>query len=136
LSYLAVYGGFLSKKNLYEPDLRHFNGNKTWISAFRMNDFKNLDYYTYSTTGNFLELHAEENFGGFFLNKIPLIRLLKLREIASVHFLHTDILDRYIELSAGVEKLGFLRAEVFTSFMNGKKGTFGFLFGIKTTFGN
>ncbi len=134
--YIAVYGDFLNSKKLFIPDLRHFNGNKTFLSDFRLNDFKNLDYYSYSTNGSFVELHAEENFGGFFLNKIPLIRKLKLQEVAGVHFLHTNTLDRYFEFSAGVEKLGFFRAEVYTSLMNGKKGTVGFLFGFKTSFGS
>ncbi len=136
LKYMGVYGDFLSKKKLYAPDLKHFNGNKTWVSEFRINDFKNLDYYAYSTTGKYLEIHAEENFGGFFLNKLPFIRKLKLREIASVHFLHTAAHDRYFEVSAGLEKLGFIRAELFTSFLNGQKGTVGFLFGIKTVLRN
>ncbi len=115
-------------------DLRHFNGNKTFLSDFRLDDFKNLDYYAYSTTSNFFEAHAEHNFGGFFLNKIPLIRKLRLQEIAGVHFLHTAQLDRYFEFSVGVEKLHLLRAEIFTSLANGKKGTIGFLFGLKTAF--
>ncbi len=134
--YKLVYGDFLSDKNFYIPDLKHFNGNKTWFSDFRLNDFKNLDYYEYSTNGPYIEVHAEENFGGFLLNKIPIIRKLKLQEIASVHYLHTDILDQYFEFSLGVEKLGLLRAEIFTSLTNGNKGTIGFLLGIKKTFRN
>ena len=136
LKYMVVYGDFLSDKSKYIPDLKHFSGNKTWFSDFRINDFKNLDYYAYSTDGPYIEVHAEENFGGFVLNKIPLIRKLKLREIAGVHYLHTDKLDQYFEFSIGVEKLGLLRAELFTSLINGFKGTIGFLFGIKKTFGN
>lgn len=132
LKYMFIYGDFISKKSLFDPDYNHFNGNKTWFSDFRINDFKNLDYYTYSTTDSYIELHAEENFGGFFLNKFPLIRKLKLQEIAGIHFLHTKQLDRYFEFSIGIEKLGIFRAEIFTSMTNGKRGTTGFLIGIKT----
>ncbi len=135
LKYMAVYGDFFSDNKLFIPDLKHFNGNKTWFSDFRINDFKNLDYYTYSTAGSYIELHGEENFGGFILNKIPLIRKLKLREIAGVHYLHTEELENYFDFSIGVEKLNFIRAELFTSLMNGKKGTIGFLIGIKKSFG-
>lgn len=136
LKYIIVYGDFLSFKNLYLPDLKHFNANKTLFSDFKIDDFKNLDYYTNSTIGPYIEAHVEENFGGFVLNKIPFIRKFKLQEIAGFHYLHTDKLDQYIELSIGVEKLGLLRAELFTSLINGRKGTFGFLFGIKKTFRN
>ena len=135
LKYMIVYGDFLSTKKLFAPDLKHFSGNKTWFSDFRLNDFKNLDYYTYSTTGSYAEVHAEENFGGFFLNKIPLIRKLKLQEIAGVHFLHTEALDQYFEFSLGFEKLGLIRAELFTSLTDGRKGTVGFLIGIKRILG-
>ena len=136
IKYTLVYGNFLSDKRMYVPDLKHFNGNKTWFSDFKIQDFKNLDYYTYSTDGVYIEAHVEENFGGFLLNKLPIIRKLKLREIASVHFLHTDKLNQYLEFSIGVEKLGFIRAEVFGSLTNGNKGAIGFLFGIKRTFRN
>ena len=121
---------------MFYPDIKHFSANKTWFSDFRIDDFKNLDYYEYSTVGAFIEAHVEENFGGFVLNKIPFIRKLKLQEIAGFHYLHTDKLDQYIEVSIGVEKLNLLRAELFTSLINGKKGTFGFLLGIKKSFGN
>lgn len=133
LKYMVSGGDFLSTKSLFLPDLKHFNGNKTLFSDFRINDFKNLDYYAYSTISPFYELHAEENFGGFFLNKIPLIRKLKLREIAGIHFLHTNQLDKYLEISAGIEKLGIFRAELFTSFTDNKRGPIGFLIGIKTS---
>ena len=136
LKYKIVYGDFLSFKNLFLPDIKHFSANKTWFSDFRMDDYKNLDYYSNSTVGAFIEAHVEENFGGFVLNKIPFIRKLKLQEIAGFHYLHTDKLDQYIELSIGVEKLGLLRAELYTSLINGRKGTIGFLLGIKKTFGN
>jgi hypothetical protein len=136
LKYFAAYGDFLRDNKLFITDIKHFNGNKTWFSDFRINDFKNLDYYTYSTAGSFIELHGEENFGGFILNKIPIIRKLKLQEIAGIHYLHTEALDNYFDFSIGVEKLGFIRAELFTSLMNGKKGTVGFLIGFKKTIGN
>jgi hypothetical protein len=134
LSYLLRYGDFLTKKLLYFEDLKHFNGNKTWFSSFRIDDFKNLEYYTYSTSGPFYELHGEHNFGGFILNKIPLLRKLRLQEIAGVHFLHTRRLNSYCEVSLGIEKLGIIRAELFTSFADGKRSSVGFIVGIKTTF--
>ncbi len=133
-SYMVIYGDFLNDNKLFTPDLRHFNGNKTFLSDFRRDDFKNLDYYAYSTSGSFFEGHVEHNFGGFFLNKIPFIRKMRLQEIAGVHFLHTEALDRYFEFSVGVEKLNLIRAELFTSLANGKKGTIGFLFGLKSVF--
>jgi hypothetical protein len=135
-TYMVSGGDFISKNKLYSPDLIHFSGNKTWFSDFAIDDFKNLDYYKNSTANQYIQVHAEQNFGGFFLNKIPIIRKLKLQEIAGVHFLHTKELDQYYDFSIGVEKLGVFRVELFTSLTDGKKGTVGFLFGLKQVFGN
>jgi Family of unknown function (DUF5686) len=135
LTYMVVVGDFLSTSKMYTPDLRHFSGNKTWFSDFRINDYKYLDYYIYSTDNFFYEIHAEQNLGGFILNKIPFIRKLKFTEIVGFHYLHTNKLDKYAELSIGIEKLNLVRAELFTSFTEGKKGTVGFLIGLKTNFG-
>jgi hypothetical protein len=134
LNYEASYGKFLSSKQVYFMDKNHFNGNQTFISGFGLTDFKLLDYYRYSTTDPFAEAHAEHNFGGFILNKIPLIRKLKLNEIAGFHYLHTDVLKNYYELSFGIEKLNAFRIDFVTSFAEGKKASAGFVFGIKGIF--
>ena len=120
---------------MYFMDAYHFNGNKTWFTSFGLTDFRNLDYYQWSTTAAFLEGHAEQNFGGFLLNKIPLIRKLKLQEVAGVHYFHTKRAGHYTELTLGVEKLNFIRVEVHTSFAEGKRGNFGIVFGIRRSIG-
>ncbi|MBL0103937.1 MAG: hypothetical protein IPP51_09385 [Bacteroidetes bacterium] len=71
----------------------------------------------------------------FFLNKIPIIRKLKLQEIAGFHFLKTKTLEQYLEFSLGFEKLGVFRADIFTSFTGKQRGTIGFMLGIKKSFG-
>src|SRR6185369_4265374 len=114
----------------------HFNGNQTFISGFGLTDFKLLNYYQYSTTDPFIEAHAEQNFGGFILNKIPVIRKLKLNEIAGFHYLHPEhsVLKNYYEFSFGIEKLNVFRIDFVTSFADGKKASTGFVFGIKGVF--
>ena len=134
LSYEAFYGKFLSGKRLAFIDYVHFNGNKTIVSGFALNDFKLLDYYRFSTSDPFIEAHVENNFKGFILNKIPLIRKLKLGEIAGIHFLHTSVLKNYFEFSVGIEKLNVLRIDFVTSFADGNKVKSGVVFGIKGIF--
>ncbi|HNP99525.1 MAG TPA: DUF5686 family protein, partial [Bacteroidia bacterium] len=131
LNYLVRGSDFLSRKKMYFMDYSHFLGNKTWLSGFKLAEFKNLDYYTYSTYKSSLEGHAELNLGGFLLNKIPFIRKFKLNEIAGFHYLTTDVLKNYMEFTIGVEKFGTFRVELFTSLYDGRKSTIGFLFGIK-----
>lgn len=134
LTFWMEYGKFISRKHLYPMDLMHFNGNRTWFSDFRINDFRGLDYYSYSTLDQYIQVHAEQNLGGFFLNKIPLIRKLKFSEILGVHYLHVQTRSDYLELTAGIEKLNLFRAEIFTSFADGRKGTIGAVFGLKRLF--
>lgn len=133
LQYRVIAGDFLKGSDPSFTDFRHFNGNKTWFSAFRIDDFRNLEYYAYSASSAFLEAHAEHNFGGFLFNKVPLLRKLKLQEIAGFHFLHTRNSDAYFELTAGIEKLNLFRLELFTSVRDGQRGSIGFVFGIKRT---
>ncbi|MBK9524911.1 MAG: carboxypeptidase-like regulatory domain-containing protein [Bacteroidetes bacterium] len=135
LNYVVTASDFLSVKKIFFMDFKHFNGNKTWLSGFSLSEFKNLDYYTYSTTDASLEAHGELNLGGFILNKIPLIRKFKLNEIVGLHYLKTNVVKNYLELSFGIEKFGAFRAELFTSFAQGKRGNIGFLFGIKRNIG-
>src|SRR5207245_1089209 len=90
------------------------------------------DYYKYSTNEDFVEAHGEYNFGGFLLNKIPLIRKLKLNEIAGVHFFSSDSGGKnYLETSFGIEKLRLLRADFVISFLDGKQVSTGFIIGLK-----
>ena len=131
LFYKAVYRKMFNVDQTFVADYLHFNGNKTALSNFNLDEFKNLPYNTFSTNNYGMEIHAEQNFGGFFLNKIPLIRKIKLKEIIGFHYLKTDLLNNYMEFSAGVEKIGLLRFEVYTSLNDGKRGNFGIMVGSK-----
>lgn len=126
-----LYGDFLQDKTVEFMDYLHFNGNQTIFSSFKQDAFSLLDYYQYSTTGAYFAGHLEHNFGGFILNKIPLLRKLKFNEVIGIHYLHTDLLNSYTELSFGIEKLGIFRIDFVTSFEQGKKSGFGVVLGIK-----
>jgi hypothetical protein len=66
-----------------------------------------LNYYNFSTYTEYIEGHLEHNFSGFILNKIPLIRKLKLQEIIDVNYLTTPTIKNYTELGAGIQYLNF-----------------------------
>ncbi|MFM9026575.1 MAG: DUF5686 family protein, partial [Bacteroidota bacterium] len=78
-------GMFLNRSRFEFMDINHFNGNKTFFSNFRIDDFMGLDYYAYSTTEPFAEFHAEQHFKGLLLNKIPLLKKLRLDEVLTLH---------------------------------------------------
>ncbi|SMO59708.1 DUF5686 and carboxypeptidase regulatory-like domain-containing protein [Solitalea koreensis] len=119
-------GKFLSAKHLYYMDYQHFKGNRMGVYAgSSTNIFRFLDYYAYSTSNQFLEGHFEHNFSGFFMNKIPLLRKLRLEEIAGANYLSSDKIKNYNECYIGIQRLMF-RAEVGWAWQDGEKQEVGF----------
>jgi len=114
--YSISAGKFLSTQNVQFMDYNHFDGNQTIFSSFQLNSFQLLPYYRFSNTNPFVEFHFEHNFQGFIFNKFPLLRKLKLDEIAGVNYLTTDNLPQYYEIFAGISKLDLVRLEVVGSY--------------------
>jgi hypothetical protein len=106
-SFFIGAGKFLNNNSVFYPDYKQFAGNQVLFTGTGINRFLLLNYYTYSTYTKYIEGHLEQNFSGFFLNKIPLIRKLKLQEIADINYLSTPTLKNYTELGVGVQYLGF-----------------------------
>ncbi|MBK0383388.1 carboxypeptidase-like regulatory domain-containing protein [Pedobacter sp. SD-b] len=102
----AETGKFLSSNNLSFPDYKHFRGNKALSYTPGQNQFLFLEYYPESTFDEYLEAHAEHNFKGFFTNKIPLLRKLKLQELVGFNYLSTPKLTNYKELYFGLAYTG------------------------------
>lgn len=130
ITYEASYESFISKKSISTPDLLQVTGNLYYFSTFKLTQFNLLDYYTYSSAENVLQAHAEYHMSGFLFNKIPLLRKLKLDEIAGVHYLKMPDLADYTELNFGVEKLGFIRLDFVMGFSK-KQTTTGLRVGFK-----
>lgn len=106
-SFVVGAGKFLNNNVVYYPDSKHFRGNNSTIFPPNLRKFRFLDFYQYSTDKHFAEAHIEHNFAGFFLNKIPLLRKLKLEEIVGASYLTQPNKKNYKEFYFGVERLGF-----------------------------
>ncbi|MEO7874378.1 MAG: DUF5686 and carboxypeptidase regulatory-like domain-containing protein [Bacteroidia bacterium] len=119
--YELYYGKFLNHKAMYFMDYQHFSGNLTAFSSFDLRKFNILDYYSNSTNDEFVEGHFEHDFGGFIFNKIPLLRRLKLNEIAGFDYLHVKGLDDHFEISFGLSKLDILRIDFVAGFTKNSK---------------
>ena len=130
-NYLVSAGKYLNTKNISFMDYNHFFGNQTIFSDFSFMRFELLNYYAYSTKDYFIEGHYEHDFGGFILNKLPLLRKLKLNELAGVHYLHTEVLSNYYEIFMGIEKLNIVRADFVFSFLDNKQLMTGLRLGLK-----
>jgi len=117
-SFFIGAGKFLNSNSLFYPDYKQFAGNQVLFYKNGVNSFLLLNYYTFSTKNEYVEGHLEQNFSGFILNKIPLIRKLKLQEIVDINYLSTPALKNYTELGFGVQYLNF-RLMYGTSFNSG-----------------
>jgi len=101
------------------PLLKLHEGNETY--AFDRYAFNMMNYYEFASD-RYVSLYAEHHFQGFFLNKIPLMRKLKWREVVSAKGLIGDLSNRhknimdfpeglyqvndpYLEASIGIENI-------------------------------
>lgn len=117
-SFYIAAGKFLNNNSVYYPDYKQFAGNEVLLANGGINTFLLLNYYTFSTQTEYIEGHLEQNLSGFILNKIPLIRKLKLQEIVDINYLSTPALKNYTELGFGVQYLN-IRLMYGTSFNSG-----------------
>lgn len=135
-NYNVRSGIFLKQKDIPFMDYLHANGNQTaLLPSFTTNSFGLLDYYSLSTNDKYAEMHAEHNFKGYLLGKIPLINKLNFHLVAGAKGLFTGGNKPYSEFSLGLDNIGFgkwrfLRVDYVKSNFNGIKSD-GFLFGVR-----
>jgi len=106
-SFMISGGKFLNNARVYYPDAKHFRGNNSLTSLPDLRKFQFLDFYQYSTDRQYLEAHIEHNFAGLITNKIPLIRKLKLEEVAGFNYLTQPDKRNYKEFYFGLQRLIF-----------------------------
>ena len=116
-------------------DFKYFLGNQTlfntndYLSSFRL-----LPYYTFSADKWFTEAHAEHHFNGFIINKIPLLKNLKIQEVVGGHLLMSNKLKQYYEINFGIENIfRVLRFDYVLGYGINNKVNSGFTIGINTS---
>jgi len=129
-------GKFFDADGIAFMDYQHFNGNQTHIGqGSYLNVFNNLPYYAASTNDSYLEMHAEHDFNGFLLGKIPLLNKLNFNLIVGAHALATPDNKPYQEYTIGIDNIGFgkfrfLRLDYVRSYQSGFQSD-ALLFGLK-----
>ncbi len=128
LQYSLGVGGFLQRKAVQVPDLKHFNGNQLIFANNYMSGFQALPYYKYSNQGRlWMEGHVEHHLNGLLTNKIPGFRQLNWHLVGGVNALWLDGNRHYGEVLVGLENiLKILRVDMVFQFDQGKyTGTYG-----------
>ncbi|OBX26280.1 carboxypeptidase-like protein [Gelidibacter algens] len=130
-------GTFFGADDIGFMDYYHPNGNQTHVgtSSIYLNVFNNLPYYALSTNTSYLEMHAEHDFKGFLLSRVPLLNKLNYNLVIGAHAFATENQKPYQEFSIGIDNIGFkkfrfLRLDYVRSYQNGYQGD-AVIFGLK-----
>ena len=136
-SYNIRAGKFFNADDIAFMDFQHFNGNQINVSrrGNYTDVFNNLPYYELSTNDSYLEMHAEHDFNGFILGKIPLLNKLNFNLVIGAHNLATPDNRPYQEYTIGMDNIGwgkfrFLRVDYVRSYQSGFRGD-AIVFGLK-----
>jgi len=130
---VKLFGGttFFNKSG-YFIDYKHFNGNSTIIQTRPIADgFYLLDYYRYSTNGEYLGAYTYLSFRKFLLTQNLWLNLLGVKEAISFNYLKTYSSPHYIEVGYGLDNiLRIFKIQAVASFENGKYLSWGLRIGL------
>ncbi|MCC5921843.1 MAG: DUF5686 and carboxypeptidase regulatory-like domain-containing protein [Cyclobacteriaceae bacterium] len=98
-------------------DFHHFDGNQLFLQAGDyISKFRNLDYYLFSTSERYVEVHLLQEFRQLFLTQIAWLQLAGINEALFVHYLATPSGD-YGEIGYAINNIfNLFRLEVASSF--------------------
>ncbi len=105
LQYQGGAGLLIAKNQLPVADRFNFAGNETIISRTKPNSYFLLPYYTALSNEYYFSGHLEWHTEGFLFRKLPLFKQLKFEPVFSAQYLQTDVLNNYVEFSAGIEHI-------------------------------
>lgn len=130
-------GAFLNSDSLALPDFKHFPGNQTILTtADPIENYRLLDYYEYSTSDQYLQVHVHHQFRKLLLTQMPLVWMTGLKENAFVNYLATPNSENYMEIGYGLDNIfKIFRLELITSFQDFEYQEFGVRISVSTMFG-
>jgi hypothetical protein len=92
-----------------------------------------MDYYKYSTSGNYISAIAHYRFRKFLLTQLPMLRFSGVKENIFVNYLKTEFSPHYTEIGYSLDNLyRFFRVEFAAGFENGQFLRARPLFGVAT----
>ena len=131
-------GKFFGADDISFIDYKHFNGNQTHVgtSGWYLNQFHLLPYYSHSTNDSYLEMHFEHQFGGYIMNKIPLLNKLQWTLNVGYHNIAIPNVTPYNEFSVGFDNIGWgkfrmIRFDYVRAYNGSSFATDGIMIGLK-----
>ncbi len=104
--YNVGLGGFLNADRYSIPDMKHFNGNRTFYNMKYLNSFQLAPYYAYSNVAKLYgEANVEHHFNGLLTNKVPLFNKLKWNLVAGGNAFYVKQDQYYAEAFVGLENI-------------------------------
>lgn len=127
-----VTGTFLGDAPLYFMDFNHFMGNRTVFAPGKgLGRFRLLDYYQYSTSGEYISGFLQYNPSKLLLSQFQKVRLSGLREYLFANYLYTSDLNNYMEAGVAFDNIfRIFKVEAVASFINGSYHDFGVRVGL------
>ncbi|MCF2493773.1 DUF5686 and carboxypeptidase regulatory-like domain-containing protein [Dyadobacter chenhuakuii] len=137
LEYYVNGGGFLSTKQMYFPDYRHFMGNEFFFQyAYPPDQFRMLQYYRYSTSSWFFQANATWTSQRFALTRIEALRVTGISETLQLHYLRVPTIRNYTEAVYGIDDiLRIIRLEAVAQFHGSHFKGMGWRVGTSIKFG-
>ena len=128
--FYSVNGGtFLSAKNSYLPDYRHFQTNEMFLATKSFNTSFSMDNYRYATNDRWLQAHIAFSSQYLLLKQLPFLQRFPIDEAAYLKTLWTpDVNHNEAGYSIGLGDL--LRIGVFVGFNKQRHESVGFVLGI------
>ena len=129
-------GSFFNSRQVYFMDYKHFGGNRTIFANMGVaTNYRFLDYYQYSTTGNYVSGIVHYQFRKFLLTQLPMLRFSGVKENIFFNYLKTENSPHYWELGYSLDNLFRLfRLELGAGFENNTFQRGGMRFGIASIF--
>ncbi|MDR1879327.1 MAG: DUF5686 and carboxypeptidase regulatory-like domain-containing protein [Tannerellaceae bacterium] len=126
LYYTVNVGKFISTKEIYFPDYRHFNANELYVTAHSLlNSFVLLDNYSYSTNKQWLDAHLTYTSDYLLLKHLPFLQSYLFNE--SLHAATLWIPGKnHLELGYSVGIQDAIRVGVFVGWEKGRYDAVGF----------
>ncbi len=110
-------GKFLNNRTVFFADFQHFRGNQVLVVQNGSTAFQLLDYYTFSQTKDYVQVHWKHDFKGWLTNKISFLKKNQTSLVLGVNYLYTDLSGNYVEAGIGINRLfKFLRVDWWNAF--------------------